>query len=50
MVIPKRPNDDHPHRRDEDWPSKRIDESHVTLPGETDYSDDDENQESSDEE
>jgi hypothetical protein len=39
---PKKPHDDDPYRRDRDYPSKRIDESHTPLPGETDYSDDDE--------
>jgi hypothetical protein len=46
---PKKPKDDDPHRRDSDWPSKRIDESHTPLPGETDYSDDDDDKQAEDE-
>jgi hypothetical protein len=45
---PKIPFEDDPHRRDSDWPSKRIDESHTPLPGETDYSDDDDDKDSRD--
>jgi hypothetical protein len=38
---PRTPREDDPRRRDSDWPGKRIDESTTPLPGETDYSDDD---------